>query len=157
MARFTSTTTKYDQFGRKLPKGVQGIMAHKEEFGDILIFDSKSEYETYLYLLELLEKKEIFNLVPKVKFELVTGTRWWNNIKEKFEIIRSMDYIADFVFERNGPTGLPEKVCLDCKGWRQKKDKKTGKTSWDCYYDDIYKIKKKIFLSKFPEYIFEEI
>ncbi len=156
MPRFTSTTTKFDQFGRKVPKGIQGLTAHREEFGDCVIFDSKSEYETYLYLTDLEKAKEIQNLKLKVKFELVLGTRWWNNVKEKSEIIRSMDYIADFVFERSGPTGMVEKICLDCKGWRQKKDKKTGKVSWDCYYDDIYKIKKKIFLSKYTEYIFEE-
>jgi len=156
MARFTSSPNKFDQLGRKVPKGIQGLTAHREEFGDCVIFDSKSEYETYLYLTDLEQKNEISKLVSKVKFELVAGTRWWNNVKEKFEVIRSMDYIADFVFERSGPTGMVEKICLDCKGWRQKKDKKTGKVSWDCYYDDIYKIKKKIFLNRYPEYIFEE-
>ena len=75
-----------------------------------------------------------------------------NAIKNKLEIVRKVDYIADFTYtDKEGKTFV-----VDCKGWKQVKDKKTGKLKWKCYQDDIYKLKKKIFLHKYPDLIFQE-
>jgi hypothetical protein len=153
MPRFNSTTQKYDSNGNKVPKGLNGIKKHLEDNPDIMIFDSKAEYELYIKLNEMEKAGKIKNLTYKQKFTLVGANKWFNNVKEKQENIRELCYITDFVFERNG-----KKVVLDCKGWKLKKDKKTGKEKWSVYYDEIYKLKKKMFIEKYKdEYVFEEL
>jgi Protein of unknown function (DUF1064) len=152
MPRFQNSTQKYDQYGNKIPKGRDGLKKHLESFPDAIAFDSKSEYLTYVYLLDLIEKKEIQNLQIKKCFPLVEKRKWWNNFKKKWDIVRELVYISDFSFERDG-----NNVVLDCKGWKEVIDKKTGKTKCTVYYDEIYKIKKKLFLDKYSDYIFEEL
>lgn len=156
MPRFVRTTQKYDDQGRKVPKGKDGLKKHKDLYPESLIFDSKNEYLTYLQLKKLESENLIHNLQTQVSFELLPSQKWWNNLKQKWEILRKLDYVCDFLYERYDQFGRLEKVCVDCKGWRQQKDKKTGKIKWSCYYDDIYKLKKKLFLQKYPEFIFEE-
>lgn len=151
MPNFKHSVQKYDEKGRPIPKGKGGKDKHINKYGDVIIFDSKAEYQTYLRLKEAENKGIISNLKLQVSFELLPNQNWFNNVKDKKEIIRKLIYIGDFTFERDG-----KQICLDCKGWRFTKDKKNGKEKWKCYYDDIYKIKKKLFLSKYPEYIFEE-
>ena len=67
-----------------------------------------------------------------------------------------MGYRADFTFDRTLSNGQIQQVVLDCKGWKLKRDKTTGKETYSVYTDDVYQIKKKIFLEKYPQYIFEE-
>jgi hypothetical protein len=153
MARFTQSRQRYNQLGQPIPKGRNELKEYKEKNPNDIIFDSKAEYLTYIDLLTLQEKGEIRDLQIQVRFGLISGRKWWNNVKGRWEVIRPLDYIADFVFYRG-----EQKVVLDCKNWKQKVDKKTGKEKWTCYYDDIYKIKRKILLEKYDgQFIFEEI
>jgi Protein of unknown function (DUF1064) len=152
MPRFKHTTQKFDQHGNKIPKGLNGLKTFTKENPEAIIFDSKSEYELYLKFKEMEEKGEISNLQCKQKFDLVPKRKWWNNVKERWDIIREITYETDFTFERDG-----QAVVVDCKGWKLKVDKKTGKEKHQVYYDEIYKIKKKLFLWKYPDFIFEEM
>jgi hypothetical protein len=152
MAGFKHSVAKYGENGIKVPsKKEGGITKFRKLYPNIQVFDSKSEYDTYILLKQLQKQKKISNLKLQVPFLLIPGTKWYNNVKEKWEIVRKTEYICDFVFERDG-----QKVALDAKGWALRKDRKTGKTSWKAYTDDVYKIKKKLFLQLYPEYIFEE-
>ena len=156
MPRFTGSTQKYDSLGRKVPKGKDLFSKWKEQNHSLLIFDSKSEYATYLILKQQEQEVEIQNLQLQVYFPLVAGTKWFNNITKKTVTIREMGYRADFTFDRVLPNGEIQQVVLDCKGWKLKKDKATGKETYSVYTDDIYQIKKKIFLEKYPQFTFEE-
>lgn len=151
MPRFNHTTQKIDQEGRKVPKGRSGLKDHMTSYPESQIFDSKSEYELYLRFHQDELDGKITKLECKKAFELVPKKTWWNNVKKRKDVVRELTYIADFVFERDG-----QKICVDCKGWKLKKDKETGKEKWQVYYDEIYKIKKKLFLWLHPEYVFEE-
>jgi Protein of unknown function (DUF1064) len=152
MPRFNHTTQKFDQTGQKVLKGRNGLKEHTTNFPDLIIFDSKSEYELYCKFLEMQDQGQISQLECKKAFPLVPKTRWWNNVKSRTDIVRELTYISDFCFVREG-----KKVCVDCKGWKLRVDKKSGKEKFMVYYDDIYKIKKKLFLWLYPDYIFEEM
>ena len=148
--RFTGATTKYDEQGKPIPKGRKALTEYKIKNPNGLVFDSKAEYQVWLKLLEEQSKGLIFNLRRQIPFELIPKQDWYNNLKAKKEVIRPLVYIADFVFEREGKT-----VVMDCKGWKQKVDAK-GKVKWTAYTDDVYKIKKKLFIYTHPDLIFEE-
>lgn len=152
MARFQNTTQKYDEEGRKVQKGLNGIKQHNIDYPNLMIFDSKSEYEIYSGLLAKQGAGLITELECKKSFLLVPKRKWYNNVKNKQDIIRELTYITDFVFKRDGVW-----IAVDCKGWKEVRDKKTGTLKWKAYYDEIYKIKKKLFLNMYPEYIFEEL
>lgn len=153
MARFNYSAQKFDENGNKIPKGAGMLKKYRADNPNLMIFDSKSEYELYIKLKEDERRGLIRNLRYKEKFLLVDKCTWYNNIKQKNENIRELYYITDFVFEREG-----KKVVVDCKGWRQVKDKKTGKLKWTVYYDELYKLKKKILLSRYGmDFVFEEM
>lgn len=59
---------------------------------DGMVFDSKREYQRFLYLLELEKEQKISHLDRQVKFELLP--------KQKGE--RAITYLADFVYLDNG-------------------------------------------------------
>jgi hypothetical protein len=151
MARFSHSTQKYDQNGNKIPKGRNGLKQFTKDNPELIVLDSKSEYELYVEFIEKEKNGEIQNLVCKNPFPLIPKTTWWNNIKERKDIIRELTYISDFTFTRDG-----KEICVDCKGWKYRMEKKSGKEKWQVYYDDIYKLKKKLFLWLYPQYIFEE-
>lgn len=93
-------------------------------------YDSKKEAKRAM-VLEQQEKYGIINNLQKqVSFELQPG--YTNNQGKK---IRPINYIADFVYEKDG-----KKIVEDTKGYRT----------------DTYKVKKKIFEYKYPEYTFVE-
>ena len=148
--RFTGATTKYDEQGKAIPKGKKALLEYKTNNPNGLIFDSKAEYLTWLKLLEEQSKGVITDLNRQVSFELIPKQVWFNNVKHKKEVVRPLVYIADFTFKRGDKL-----IVMDCKGWKQKTDK-SGKTKWSAYTDDVYKLKKKLFLHKYPDYIFEE-
>ena len=79
----------------------------KTEYKGIL-FDSQKEAQRYAILLVLEQVGEIDNLRRQVKYTLITGQRWSNGKKH-----RDTNYIADFVYERNGET-----IVEDVKGFR---------------------------------------
>ena len=101
---------------------------------DGTVYDSKKEAKR-ASVLEQQEKYGIIkNLQKQVVFELQPG--YTNNQGKK---IRPITYKADFVYEREG-----QKIVEDIKGSK-------------LTLTEAYKIKKKIFMYKYPEYIFLEI
>ena len=92
---------------------------NKKVIVDDIKFDSKKEARRYNEL-KLLEKAGIIkNLQRQVKYELQPS------FKYNGKTIRAINYIADFVYEKNG-----ELIVEDVKGIRT----------------DVYKLKKKLFL-----------
>lgn len=90
-------------------------------------FDSKKEAERY-QALKLLEKADVIrNLSRQVPFELIP--------KQKDE--RAVKYIADFIYIE---TATGKIIVEDVKGYRT----------------DVYKIKRKLFKWRYPEYEFLE-
>lgn len=100
---------------------------------DGIVFDSKKESKDYLQLKRLEDCGVIKNLRRQVSFEL--QPKYTNN---KGEHIRAINYIADFVYDRDGKTYVV--------------DSKSPITR-----TPVYKLKKKLFEAKFPEYIFLEM
>ena len=103
-------------------------------------FSSKMEAKVYEVLLSLKEKNIISNLILQPKFVLNESFRriYYDSRKEKINTnqIREITYISDFSFiykEKN--------FILEVKGMMDQK----------------YPIKKKLFLSKYPEILFLEI
>ncbi len=99
---------------------------------DGIKFDSKLEARRY-YELKLLQRaKEIKDLRRQVKFELQPS------YKKKNKTIRSIDYVADFVYYdiKKGKT-----IIEDTKGFKT----------------EIYKLKKKIFEYKYPNLEIKEV
>ena len=84
---------------------------------DGIIFDSKKEASRYLELKEMQDRGEITDLKLQVPFILIPA---FNLGKKRY---RKMEYIADFVYIKNG-----EQIVEDTKG----------------YKTEIYKIKKKL-------------
>jgi len=151
MGNFKVSFTKYDEYGNKIPKSKGELKKFKEKNPNTKIFDSKSEYNRYIELKKLEKEGIIANLTLQVPFLLIPSSRWHNNVTNKHITVRKTEYIADFIYVENGVL-----VAEDCKGWKQVKDRKTGKIKWKVYTDDVYKLKKKLFLSKYPEYLFKE-
>lgn len=97
-----------------------------------VVYDSKWEAQR-AYELDMLERSgNIKNLQRQVKFILQDS--YLNNKGEK---IKPIIYIADFVYEYGG------KMIVE--------DTKSPATK-----TDVYKIKKKLFEYKYPEYVFVE-
>lgn len=97
---------------------------------DGITFDSKKEAEYYCQLQILLNGRAIKGFRRQVRYELQEGyTR--NGAK-----VRPIYYVADFVVEYKDHTEV-----VDVKGIRT----------------EIYKLKKKILLKKYPEMIFVEV
>ena len=84
---------------------------------DGITFDSKKEASRYLELKEMQDRGEITDLKLQVPFILIPA---FNLGKKRY---RKMEYIADFVYNKNG-----EQIVEDTKG----------------YKTEIYKIKKKL-------------
>lgn len=105
---------------------------NKKTFVDNIIFDSRAEANRYCEL-QLLEKaKEIKDLKLQPRFLLQ------KSFKKENKTHRKIEYIADFMyFDIKKNTTVVE----DVKGMKT----------------DVYKIKKKLFLYKYPEYEFLEV
>ena len=97
----------------------------KNEYG---VFDSTSEFNHYLYLLDLEKKGEIYNLRRQVEFEILPNqykeveVRLKTKIKTVKKLIeRKCCYTADFVYEdSDGKT-----VVVDVKSKYTIKEKET--------------------------------
>lgn len=97
------------------------------------IFDSKSECDEFLRLSSLQETGLISKLVVKPTYILTEkGT---NDLGQKF---RGVTYTPDFTYFDNLSMA---KVAVDVKG----------------FVTDVYKIKKKLFMAKYPDYLFVEV
>jgi hypothetical protein len=92
-----------------------------------ITFDSKKEALRYKELKLLEDSNIIMNLARQVPFELVP--------KQNGE--RAVKYIADFVYI-NVQTGVT--IVEDVKGFKT----------------DVYKIKRKLFKWRYPQYVFVE-
>ena len=93
-------------------------------------YDSKKESKRAIELEYLEKAGKIKDLQKQVRFILQDG--YVNNEGKK---IRPISYVADFVYIQNG-----QKIVEDTKGFRT----------------EVYLLKKKIFMFKYPEYKFIE-
>lgn len=99
---------------------------------DGLKFDSKLEWIRFRQLKLLVRAGLIKDLQTQVKYELQEG------FKKNGITYRPITYIADFVYTEV-KTG--KKVIEDTKG----------------VITDVYKIKKKLFEKRYPEYTIKEV
>ncbi|MBQ0066830.1 MAG: DUF1064 domain-containing protein [Phascolarctobacterium sp.] len=97
---------------------------------DGITFDSRKEANYYCQLRMLLKGKVIKGFRRQVKFELQEG------YTRNGEKVRPIYYVADFVVEYKDRVEV-----VDVKGMRT----------------DVYKLKKKLLLKKYPEMIFVEV
>lgn len=111
------------------PKQGNKYHAKKTEINGVR-YDSKHEAKDGQKLEQLASMGVITNLQRQVRFVLQEGYK--NN---QGKTIRPISYVADFVYERDG-----KKYVQDSKGVRT----------------EVYKIKRKLFEYKYPEYIFIE-
>ena len=96
---------------------------------DGYIFDSIKEGNHFCELKIRLLAGEIFDLILQPSFIICPSVRW-NGRK-----LAARKYIADFQYDENGKT-----VVEDCKG----------------YVNQLYSLKRSLFLSKYPQYLFRE-
>lgn len=99
---------------------------------DGIVFDSKKEATRYWQLVLLAKEGKVKNLQRQVRFVLQEG--FINNEKQK---VRPIFYFADFCYERNGV-----KIVEDVKSPATR--------------TQVYKVKKKLFQYRYPEYKFVE-
>ena len=102
---------------------------------DGMKFDSKKEYEYYLYLQGLVRKGKATNLRRQVPFVLQDG--FTDRYGQKQSPIR---YVADFVYTNSDG----ETVVVDVKS----KITEANQT---------YRLKRKMFLKRYPEVAFVEV
>ena len=96
-------------------------------------FDSRKEYRRACELILMERGHLISGLERQKRFELQPAFK--NN---KGEHVRAIEYVADFVYEKDG-----QKCVEDVKSVATKKDK-------------VYVLKKKMFMFKYPDYDFIE-
>lgn len=126
------TEKQYQMFmNNRLNAKVNKYHNKKIEY-DNLKFDSIKEKNHYILLKQLQEYGLISDLKLQVKFELQPS------FKYNGQVIRSINYVADFVYY---DTAINKTIVVDVKGFKTKE----------------YLLKKKMFLYRYPEYIFKEI
>ncbi|WP_101773978.1 DUF1064 domain-containing protein [Peptostreptococcus faecalis] len=109
---------KYNKYGNKKVE-IDGIK-----------FDSRKEANRYAELKLLERCRDITDLELQPRFLLQ------DKFKHNGKAIRKVEYVADFMYKRDG-----EIYVEDVKGMKT----------------DVYSLKKKLFLKKYSEYIFKEI
>lgn len=116
---------------RQMVNGTSGNKygAKKTMVGD-RTYDSKKEARRAQTLKNMQDMGLISGLKEQQRFVLQEGY-----INNKGKKIRPIEYVADFVYTQDG-----RQVVEDCKGMKT----------------DVYKIKKKIFEFKYPEFDFLE-
>lgn len=124
--QFLKMTAKQYRSWKKSPSKYH---AEKTIIGDT-VYDSKKEAKRGIELEYLQRIGQIKDLQKQVRFILQED--YVNNEGQK---IRPISYIADYVYEQDG-----KKIVEDVKGVRT----------------DVYLLKKKMFMFKYPEYKFIE-
>ena len=81
----------------------------EKNIADNIHFDSKKEMQRYFQLKEMQERGEISSLRLQVPYEIIP-----KQIKKNGKSERKCEYIADFVYEKDGET-----VVEDVKGYRR--------------------------------------
>lgn len=99
------------------------------EDGTTMLLDSKKEARRYEELITMKQSGEISNLRLQVPYELVPKQKRSDGKTE-----RSVKYIADFVYEKDGET-----IVEDVKGMRT----------------DVYRLKRKLMLWVFGIEVYE--
>jgi len=112
-----------------LPRKPSKYRNKKKEY-DGYKFDSTKEMKHYIYLKDRLNKKEIKNLKLQPKFTLQDGFTYEGKTERK------ISYIADFSYHENDVYTV-----VDVKGMKT----------------DVYKIKRKLFLFRYPSIKFIEV
>ncbi len=103
---------------------------NKKVIIDGIKFDSKKEGQRYLALLQLAKDGKISKLTLQPKFVLMAGFR------HEGKAVRAINYVSDFQYVKDG-----EVIVEDVKGM----------------LTEVYKIKKKLFLSQYADkYTFVE-
>lgn len=106
-----------------------------EMFG--ITFDSKKEAMRYAELKAMQDRGEISNLEIQQRFSLLDDFETKVYPTGKMKRIQGIKYVADFCYVlKDGET----KVAEDSKGFRT----------------EVYKIKKKLFLNRYPDILFIE-
>lgn len=105
---------------------------NSKEERDGYLFDSKKEAAYYDYLKLRLRNHEIEEFRIQVPFVLQEGFKAINGVS-----IRPIVYVADFLVRFPGG----KEQVIDVKGFRT----------------EVYKIKKKMFLKKYPNHYFLEV
>jgi hypothetical protein len=120
------------KFARRSKKNKYGVSPAECRTYNGIEFDSAAEMKRYCQLLLLQKAGQIKNLMLQPRFELQPA------FKSSFQKnkIKSINYVADFLYEQDCKI-----VVEDVKGFRTKE----------------YSLKMKIFLYKYPQYIFREI
>lgn len=116
--------------GARQPVQKESKYHNKKVEVDGKTFDSKHEGKDYIKLKSMEDSGIISNLQTQVPFELQPKYTTRDGRK-----IRAITYLADFVYERDGM-----KYVQDSKGMRT----------------DTYRLKRKMFEYKYPEYVFIE-
>jgi hypothetical protein len=104
------------------------VASKEERTLDGILFASKAEMNRYALLKMLERAKIITDLVLQPRFEICPATK-----TEK-----AMEYVADFAYRE---PGFPRRIVEDVKGMKT----------------DVYKIKRKLFLAKYPDVDFREV
>lgn len=133
------------QAGAPLPDGIEAMSAEKvrntrRKVLDGIEFRSTLEANCYRLFRTWESAGAIRNLVCQPKYMIQPKMRFSGRT------LRAMYYIADFRFERKIKANVLaaflrwETVVVDAKGYRM----------------PVYQIKKKLFLPRFPDLVFEE-
>ena len=96
---------------------------------DGIKFDSIKEGNRWCELKILEKAGEISEIVLQPSFDICPQVRW------NGKTLRKRVYVSDFMYTENG-----KKVVEDSKGYRNK----------------IYLLKRSLFLSQYPQYVFRE-
>ncbi len=104
---------------------------NKKTLADGITFHSKKEAARYFELKMLAKTGNIENLELQPKFEICPAVKW--NGKK----LQARKYIADFKYY---DPWLKETIVEDVKGYRT----------------DYYKLKRSLFLTIYPQYVFRE-
>lgn len=129
----TMTAQQYREMmgGPRQPVQKESKYHNKKVEDDGIVFDSKKEHARWLHLKALESMGLISDLQRQVSFEL--QPKFTSN---KGEHIRAICYVADFVYTKDN-----KKIVEDVKGGTATQT-------------DVFKLKRKLFLYKYPEYEF---
>ena len=92
-------------------------------------FDSMKEANRYCELQILEKAGKISEIELQPSFDICPQVRW------NGRTLRKLRYISDFMYTEDG-----KKIVEDCKGFRNK----------------VYLLKRSLFLTQYPQYLFRE-
>lgn len=131
-----SVALLYSRIGKPAPSDIAAPSTEKvrntrRKLVNGVSFRSTLEADVYQWLCLLQKGGQISGLEVQPRFVLQAPMRY------EGKAVRAIIYIADFSFVRQGSG---EKVVIDAKGYRMQ----------------VYRIKRKLFLEKYPDVVFQE-